>query len=239
MIWYLGLIICAVISFFLALRSMKDFQEDPEIKSTDYGLYLIRETRQLNDEILINLMQSLKGFICSLEKIQKGSSEAIVGFFPHFVVSQFPVLGLIEIEDYILGRGKTEADPFILSRQISLDDSFAWKLIPKKKQENLLKTNKIDIQLEDQQYLAWQVVFEPQDDKLQITPRVLVKDQDAHKKIELIKKVKNAIEQHTSLSSSTSLMHSGIYEEFKKRTLIPKQVNSFLIDPKDLKNFII
>jgi hypothetical protein len=219
---------------------MRDFQEDPEVKITDYGIFLIRHPDALNQPIFEKLILSLKGYICSLEKIQKGSSQAIVGYFPHFVVSQFPSLGLIEIEDYILGRGKIQADPFILSRQITIDDSFAWKLQPKKKGGgNELSRQPLKIDLTDEQYTAWQVVFTPFEANVQITPRVIVRERDPQQKIELIKKVKAAIESKTSLTSGTSLMHSGVYEDYKKRTLIPKQVQSWIIDGENLKKFIL
>lgn len=238
MIWYLGLIICAVISFFLALRSMKDFQEDPEIKSTDYGLFLIKNTALLTNELFEKLIESLKGYICSLELIQKGESRALVGYLPQFVLSQFPALEMVEIEDYILGRGQVQQDPFILSRQITLDESFSWKLQPKKTQLNTLKKTDFKIDLDTNQYLAWQIVFDLSGEKLQITPRVIIKDKDPQQKIGLIKKVKQQIEEKTSLISGTSLIHSAVYEDYKKRTIIPKHVQQFLVEAKTVREFL-
>lgn len=239
MVWYLGLVISAILAFLMALRAMRDYQEDPDNKTeTDYGLFLIRHPQALDEDLINKLAESLKGYICSLERIKKGSDEAIVGYFPYFVATKFPSLGLIEIEDYILGRSQTQADPFILSRQISLDDSFTWKLQSKKKQSNQLSLQGMDLQLSEDQYIAWQIVFTPIDKEFQITPRVIVKEQNSQQKIELIKKVRSAIDRNTSLTSGTALIHTGVYEDYKKRTLVPKQVQAFLITPREMMQFI-
>lgn len=239
MIWYLGLIISALLSFALALRSMKDFQEDPGISKNDYGLFLIRQSDQLTLELFASLISALKGYICSIEILYKGSSQAMVIYMPHFITSQFPSLGLIEIEDYILGRGQTQEDPFVLSRQITVDDSFTWKVQSKKKTEHLLSKHNFSIELEPDQYFAWQIVFEPGDEKIQLTPRVIIKEAEPQKKIALIKKAKEQINLKTSLTSSQSLLHSGIYEEYKKRALVPKQVQPFLVEKTELLKFIL
>lgn len=238
MIWYLGLLISAILAFILALRSMRDFQDNPETKNTDYGLFLINHPDKLTSELFEDLIKELKGYICSFEIIRKGSGQALVGFFPHFIQSRFPSLEMIEIEDYVLGRGQTQIDPFILSRQISLDDSFVWKLQPKKKNPNLEAEN-LNLELEADQYTAIQIVFEVGDQTIQITPRVIIKEQQPHKKIDLIKKVKHQIEQKTSLISSSSLTHASVYEDYKKRTLVPKQVQPFPVSASSLRKFII
>lgn len=238
MVWYLGLLISAIFSFLLAIRSMRDFQDLPSTKSTDYGLFLVSHPKNLTAEVWDSLSATLKGFICSLELIQKGSAQALVGFFPHFVQAQFPSLGLIEIEDYILGQEVNQADPFILSRQISLNDSFAWKLQPSNHQKPDLTKKQFAIELENDQYLAWQVTFESGDEQIQITPRVIIKDSNPQKKIELIKQVKQQIDQKTSLASSSSLVHAGSYADYKNRTLVPKQVAAFLINKQKLLQFL-
>lgn len=239
MIWYVGLFICAVISFFLAWRSMRDFQEAPEVKSTDYGLFLIRNSENLTEEVFSALLDSLKGLIASFERIKKGSSEALVGYLPHFIQSQFPSLGMVEIEDYILGRNETQNDSFILSRQLNLDDSFAWTLQSKKKQKPSLDRKSLDFDLQPDQYVAFQLVCEGgSTEKVQITPRVIVKDSHPQHKIELIKKVKKIIDQNTSLLSDSSLIHAGVFQDYKKRTLVPKQVRSFEVEKKALFDFL-
>jgi hypothetical protein len=238
MIWYVGLLVCTVLAFLLALRSMRDFQDNPETKSTDYGLFLIKNTAALTNEVFIKLVDSLKGYISAIELIQKGESKALVVYVPHFVLAQFPLLEMVEIEDYILGRGQVQEDPFILSRQINLDDSFSWKLQAKKTQPNILKKTDFNIDLASDQYLAWQIVFDLSGEKLQITPRVIIKDKDPQQKIGLIKKVKQQIDEKTSLMSGSSLIHSGVYEDYKKRTIVPKHVQQFLVSPESVRDFL-
>jgi hypothetical protein len=217
---------------------MRDFQDNPETKNTDYGLFLINHPDKLTSELFESLIVKLKGYICSFELIRKGNGRALVGFFPHFIQSQYPSLGLIEIEDYILGRGQIQNDPFVLSRQISLNDSFAWKLQSKKKTSDLEAEN-LNLELENDQYAAIQIVFEGSDQTIQITPRVIIKESLPHKKIDLIKKVKHQIEEKTSLNNNSSLTHAGVYDDYKKRTLVPKQVRPFIVTASSLKKFIV
>jgi hypothetical protein len=217
---------------------MRDFQDNPETKSTEYGLFLIKNPDLLTVDIFNKMIQSLKGYISALELVQKGDDKVLIGYFPHFLRAQYPLLGMIEIEDYILGRGQNHNDHFLLSKQISLDESFSWKLQPKKNQAASLEKKSFHIDLESDQYLAWQIVFDPTPEKIQITPRLIIKEKDPQKKIELIKKIKQQIDQHSSLSMGISLIHSGVYSDYKSRNLVPKQVNPFLINIESLLTFL-
>ncbi len=239
MIWYLGLFLSAVLSFFLALRSMRDFQENPDQKKNPYGLFLIRNKEHLSSELFTSLINALEGVIASLELIQKGSSIALVGYFPRPVQGKFPNLGLVEIEDYIAEEDISKTEEYLLSKQIQLNDSFAWLLQPKNKKKPELQKNNFELELEPDQYFCQQIVFQSAEEKLQITPRVMIKESNSQQKIDLIKKIKQEITEKTTLTNNPSLIHTKTFEDYKKRAIIPKQADSFLASQKDLLDFLI
>ena len=68
MIWYIGLLVCAINAFFLARRSMRDFKEDPFFaKEATFGMFLISKTENLTLDLFTSLMNSLRGLIVSFE----------------------------------------------------------------------------------------------------------------------------------------------------------------------------
>lgn len=247
MIWYLGLLISAMIAWFLAWRSMRDFQEEVLNKEADYELFLISNTQKLTQPVFSSLIDSLKGYIFSFEIVQKGNGVVLIGFFPRFIKAQFPSLGLLEIEDYILGS-KEQVKSELAGKQITVDDSFTWTLKSKKSKQKLdfslklenkpFKKSNFKFELDDDQYAAWQVVSIPSEDKLQITPRLIVRETSPQRKIELIKQVKKTVELQSSLINSPSLLHAGVYEDYKNRSLIPKQVISFSVSREELYQFL-
>ena len=241
MIWYLGLFLCAVFSFLLALRAMRDFQEDPDAaKNGGYGLYLIRHPHNFTLELFYKLIDQLMQKIASLELIQKGESFALVAFLPKQVIPNFPSLGLTEIEDYISGVENLETNEFIRSRQIDINDSFTWNLEAKKKSSPELGSRlKLPFHLNLNQYFCLQVVFQPIQDKLQLTIRSLVKDPESQNRIALIKKVKNLIDRSKGLKNSPNLLHAQLYQDYKSRTLIPSQVSSFGVSPQQVIEFLM
>lgn len=241
MIWYLGLFLCAVISFFLALRAMRDFQENPNaVKDGGYGLYLIRHPHNLTLDLFNQLVSHLATQIASLELIQKGQSHALVTFLPKQVIPVFPSLGLTEIEDYIAGIDGQTIDEFLKSRQIDINESFTWNLEAKKKSAPELGSRfKLPFHLNLDQYFCLQIVFQPISEKLQITIRTLVKDPESQNRIALIKKVKNLIDRSKGLRNSPNLLHAQLYQDYKNRTLIPSQVSSFGVSASQLIDFLM
>lgn len=104
MILWLALFLLIVgISFVLAFRSMKDYQEIPSHAKVEYGLYLVRQTDNFNANFLdsIGLLILDEGLIISLERLFKGPKAALTIFGPKKVLEKFiPTLNLLELEDY-------------------------------------------------------------------------------------------------------------------------------------------
>lgn len=97
---FLGIITA---SFYLALRSMRSYQEKPEHFSYPYALYLIQNPRHLTADTLQKLYQALlpKRALISFERLSKGSRQALVVFGPVPIMEPFiGDLGLLELEDY-------------------------------------------------------------------------------------------------------------------------------------------
>ncbi len=94
-------ILVFLISFFLSLYSMRDFQHTPSEKE-EYGVFLIKNPVVLNTEILGQILDisSKKDSMISFERLFKGSEVALVIFAPRVLVSQFKELDLLELEDY-------------------------------------------------------------------------------------------------------------------------------------------
>lgn len=100
MIWLGLFLIILVTSFFLAYLSMRNYQETlPVLASSPF---LVRNPSLINEVFANKLHDELtksKSYI-SLERLFKGSKEAMVIFGPKVVLKKFPELNLLELEDY-------------------------------------------------------------------------------------------------------------------------------------------
>lgn len=103
MILWLALIFLIIaVSFVLALRSMKDYQEIPQ-QSLRYGLFLIRRTENFNLSLVDNIRKLAEedGLIVSIERLFKGKQSALTIFGPKKILEKFTLeLSLLELEDY-------------------------------------------------------------------------------------------------------------------------------------------
>lgn len=88
-IWIILFFLVVGLSFYLSIRSMKDFQDLPE---GQYGLYLIQDLIHLND-----LLTQRR--LISLEKLFKGNKQALVIYVPRDLALSLSQLKLLEIED--------------------------------------------------------------------------------------------------------------------------------------------
>lgn len=148
-LWFIlfGLVVAA--SFVLALRSMADFEEIPEDKKDEYGLFLIRHPSALNLSLLDSIHEQIlrQDLIVSFERLIKDRETALVIFGPKEVLSHFAnVLNLLELEDYTRN----------LNGQIS-----AWEMGVKKPHQEMVMENPFaDFPpLEKDAQFWWQIVL--------------------------------------------------------------------------------
>lgn len=146
--WVILFLLVIAISFTLALRSMRDYQEIPQKSKVEYGLFLIRQTANFHPRFLDNLHKEMteKGLLISLERLFKGKKAVLTIFGPREFLEKFkPELDLLELEDYT---------PNIDSKNISIwevdgvDNVFSY--LP---------------QLGENDQFFWQVVLNPHEGK--------------------------------------------------------------------------
>jgi hypothetical protein len=236
MIWILAFIVIAIISFFLTLRSMKDYQEPPE-KAEEYGLFHIRNISSLNDSLKkIHQQLGVKNLLFSLEKIKKGGEEALVIYLPITYKNHFKELQLIEIEDYLQGEESNEALPHISQKQISVNESFT-SLLDYQNKDEMEKISLPD--LNEFQMVGIQGVFQPISDdsevKFQSTFRVIVLEPDSNKRVELIKKLTHEVLTKSNLSMILQQNNIKNYRDYKSRKIIPEMVGKRTVSMHDLQ----
>ncbi len=239
MIWLLVIAGIIVVSFILALRSMKNYQEIPPSRYP-YGIFLIQNPQNLQNGVLNKLYDfSLEAnAIVSLEKLYKGSEFAIVIFAPHNIIQFIPELELLEIEDYLQKDDKTN-DP----KKASVDEIIVWSLNPKNEAEiEIPQTFLADFVLEESQQLFWQLVLAPhkKEQHFQVNIRVMVVDGDVHKRIELARNLSNYLQTSTNLTKKESTHSlSSLYNSYQKRALIPSEIEGFVLSTQKIKELIV
>ncbi|MBI2020243.1 hypothetical protein HYS94_02375 [Candidatus Daviesbacteria bacterium] len=140
-------VLIVVISFFLALRSMRDYQEVGN--PAEYALFLIRKSAGLTEELLDNLFDDLfqKSQVLSLERLFKGQNSALTVFGPKDILLKYAQpLDLLELEDYTnlpedrltvwevtLKNSAPEDFSFASFPKLLPDEQFFWQLVFKGK----------------------------------------------------------------------------------------------------------
>lgn len=140
-LWILLFLLVIAISFVLALKSMKDYQEIPEKTGTDYGLFLIKRSEALTKELLTSVHDNFlkAGGIISFERLVKGDKSALVVFGPKGILTGFKdTLNLLELEEYT-GINVKEASAWEVGVKggqyfknfpsLSSDEQFWWQLV--------------------------------------------------------------------------------------------------------------
>lgn len=150
-LWIILFLLIVGISFLLALRSMRDYQEIPQTKTTEYGLFLIRQIENFDENILNSLREHIhaENLILSIERLFKGKQTALAVFGPKKVLGNFADrLNLLELEDY--------AD-------LNHEDTFTWEIGMKNSKnislENLNNNFKNMPELAGEDQFFWQVVI--------------------------------------------------------------------------------
>ena len=170
-LWVLLFIGIVIISFILALRSMRDYQEIP--RSTHYGLFLIRKPQELSGVFNLLSDEYLKaGQLLSFERLFKGSKSALVMFGPISLPKTAGQLDLLELEDY------TDVDPaHIAIWEMGIREGGEWEKI----------FNTIPPLLNDDQ-IWWQVVLSS---ALQPQIKVVVLSKETSRRENLSKAIEN------------------------------------------------
>lgn len=246
MLWIVLFVLIVLISAFLAWRSMKGYQELPE-ESLTHGLFLIKNLEALTGESIARLHSFAlnNNLILSLEKLFKGKDSAIVIFGPANLSENFQELGLVELEDYLL-TAKDSKTPVFEEKKVNLNDSFPWTIQPKNnsKKDLTIKTGFLKSEdLEVNQRFFWQIVLSPirgTPTNFQSTVRAIVVDPSPISRVEFAKKIDNQIQNFTGLSKKTTEVQSsaGIFESFRQRTLIPKEISPFVLSGEELMNLL-
>lgn len=254
--WIIGLTIVIALSFYLAIRSMKDFKETPH-KNIEFTNFYIKNFLIL-DPALINKIHNLllkSGAICSFEKLIKGNEVAMVIYCPVSIKNELPELELVELEDYLAvppkeGEPQTE-DP----KKFELNKSFAWTISTKNNDKKKLEvtTNFLKmLDLKEDQKFCWQIVCHPisklkKDDdqsgkemgQFQVTIRCMVLDPDPVKRVELAKKMDEEIFNSTGLTKEARQNTTQqIFNDYQKRAFIPKEVSKFILDSEEIYSLI-
>ncbi len=248
--WVIGITIVLAVSFFLALRSMKDFK-DTHVSHIPYTLYLVRNPHQLSLETLAKIHQlilDLNGII-SFERLIKGEDKVLVIYCPTSLKDQLPELALLELEDYL--EPITVQTP--LPNKTSLNQILGWTIASKNNTKKVLtiKTEFLNLlDLRDSQKFFLQIVCQPIINKksdpesakfgeYQTTMRVLVADPNPNDRVELAKKMDQALFDATGLiKQAREQPNQTIYEEYIKRVFVPKEVTKNYLCSQEIVGLI-
>lgn len=148
-LWLTLFLLIIGISFILALRSMKDYQEIPRKSDLDYGLFLIRRPGNFDTKLLDSIRELvlLENAIISFERVFKGRQSALTIFGPKTVLDKFTrSLDLLELEDYtsalaegdisVWEVGEKERGELTLP-ELSNEDQFFWQVVVGKDQTQI------------------------------------------------------------------------------------------------------
>lgn len=169
-LWAVFFLLIIAISFVLAFQSMKDYQEIPQENKTDYGLFLVRQIKNLDTQLLDFIRQVMlaEKEIMSLERLFKGRQTAVTIFGPKSVLTRIQnKLDILELEDYTLN---------FKDGSISV-----WEMGVKDSKLDLNGTNQIFSylpQLREEEQFFWQVILS----KNQVQLRAAVSSNDPERK---------------------------------------------------------
>lgn len=229
---YLGAFVLITGSaFFLAWRSMKDFQDKPNPKVI-YGAFLIQHPELLNKDFFKRIhrlgldrqfKKRINPFIFALEKLAKGTTRALVIYGPKELSFEFPELSLMELEDYTqkMTLNNLQCFELALKKGLKLTDLPLQDL-------QLLK----HFQLEEAEYLFLQIVMipHPGEDLFQVALRIVVGAKDSNRRIEIAHKLGQLIKLNINLDRSSKRRTSlESFQNFQKRSLVPAQIEKFIL----------
>jgi hypothetical protein len=103
LIYLISFVVILVVSFILALKSMKDYDKKTHFSESRGSLYLIRNPKAISEQLIQELSDlSLKhNTTFAIERLFKGQKSALVIFGKSNLLTNFPSLDLLELEDYV------------------------------------------------------------------------------------------------------------------------------------------
>ncbi len=233
-IWIGLFFVVLIVSFFLAMRSMKNFQDLPTAH-LEYSLFLLQNPENLTHSTLKKLHDFALQLdtLISLEKLTKGSQTVLTIFVPNQFITQFPELGLLELEDYI------SLEPEKDEKKISKNEALPWVIAPKNSKKDLQLNDSFfkKLSLNEMQHFFWQIVLQPlkTNTNFQATIRAMVVEKIPAERVNVAKRIDSLINETTGLIKEAKVASSGtIFESFAKRTIVPKEVSSFELNGEEV-----
>lgn len=223
MLWIIALFLVLIASFYLAWRSMRDYQERP-IENIDYSLFLIQNPEALASKIsdIFNLTITSQ-LIISFEKLLKGQGKALVCFAPRGMISKTG-LKFLEIEDYLAKIPKGQFKGWEVGLNLN----------------NNPEVFNPDLELGENDQLFFQIVTQPQKEKLfQTTLRAILVSPNQTSKETLTKKFEESLKNHPFLFKQIKPQTSEqILINYKQRNLYPPQISKMTINFDALSKLI-
>lgn len=238
-LWAVFIIIVGGISFWLALQSMKGYVELPKANLI-YNLYLVRTPEKFTQDTLSKIynLSLQKQSQISLERLIRGNDKVLILFMPEGLAEDFPELSLLPIEDYLSMFNESSNKP----NQVSLGQSYVWSIENSKNHFDIKPEFLDSANFSSDELFSLQVVVFPEKGKnnvFQVTLRGLVSYPEAYKRVELVKQVQKLISQNSSLKKLDKSINSGIlFENFFKRTFVPREVSKAQISSDQLYNLL-
>lgn len=162
-IWLLAFLLIIIVSFVLALRSMKDFQE---VVDDEKGVFLIK-----NHSAISQFLAGLSGMpdtSISLEKLFKGSKAAYVVYGDKEILLKFPDLDLLELEDYSRQVFAKQVLPFSAWEVGTKDEVNMHRKLTE--DHPLFK----DVYMQIEEQLWWQIILHSDKDGFKSTIRAIL-----------------------------------------------------------------
>jgi len=239
MIWLIIILAIIVVSFFLALRSMRTYKEVPTTK-VPYGLFLIKNEQLLLENGVMNKIYDFcleSNAIISLERLFNGNEKALVLYAPQNVGQFVPELSLLEIEDYLLKAPKTP------QKKVLIDEAVVWSIKPKNEANITVKPSFLkELHLEQSQNFFWQIIMVASKQKFhfQVNIRAAIVESDVNKKVELAKLINKHIAEESSLerNSQSSDSIGLLFEEYQKRIITPSEAEGFVLSTQTIKQLL-
>lgn len=223
-LWIALFILVVVLSFVLAAKSMRDYQEVPSERG-DYGLFLIRNRGGLTAELFHSIHDELlsSGLSISFERVFKGKESALLVFGPRILLAKFnQILSLLELEDYT---------------NIDIDTTLAWEIgINSNTEQSEQKIFSQMPQLLDQEQFWWQLVLWVSSKSFHGQIRAVLKSEDPLKRKNISQILQNL--PHKKLVKLPKAFSNSQLMDFYKKRSFQKKVKGNSLNSVEIMQLI-